>query len=302
MRFPVPNDDAGVHVSEQMVFDALKPQTHEIGYPALREGPRDFATFLRHIHFGVTALSELPCGQYTWAYVKNSTRAERLCCSFSVALLAICVALAVYFGVYYNTALSPLDDEDWYIPRTEWLAEAYDNDDIQTEYEPVRLVVIQHTAGAVCYTFQKCCTEVRNLQNWFINKKDRDIPYNFLIGNDGRVYEGRSWHKEGAYLIGYNRCSVGIGFMGDYREEIKGYTKVTESQQRTLHKILDEGIKLGYLHPDYKVIAAKDLQNDPAYQSPGSNLYNAMQKWPHFDDGKRFKNKNCSQITAMAFP
>ncbi|KAJ2954063.1 hypothetical protein O0L34_g2277 [Tuta absoluta] len=243
----------------------------------------------------------MPCGKYAWAYVKNSTRAERICCSVSVALLAVSLALAVYFGVYYNASPRPFDDENWYIPRTVWLAEAYNNVDIPTEFEPLRLVVIQHTAGPVCFTFQQCCTEVRNLQNWFINEKDRDIPYNFLIGNDGRVYEGRSWHKEGAFLVGYNKCSVGIGFMGDYREEVIGHVKVTESQQIRLHKILDVGIELGYLHPEYKVIGAKDLHSDPNYQSPGSNLYNAMQQWPHFDDGARFKLKNCSQITEMAF-
>jgi len=41
-----------------------------------------------------------------------------------------------------------------------------------------------------------------------------DIAYNFLIGEDGRVYEGRGWKVHGAHTLGYNDSSVGISFIG----------------------------------------------------------------------------------------
>lgn len=38
----------------------------------------------------------------------------------------------------------------------------------------------------------------------------------FLIGNDGRVYEGTGWHKVTAHTYGYNRIGLGIAFIGDF--------------------------------------------------------------------------------------
>lgn len=35
-----------------------------------------------------------------------------------------------------------------------------------------------------------------------------------MVGGDGYIYEGRGWGKEGAYAKGYNKKSVGIGFIG----------------------------------------------------------------------------------------
>jgi N-acetylmuramoyl-L-alanine amidase len=36
-----------------------------------------------------------------------------------------------------------------------------------------------------------------------------DIGYNFLVGEDGNIYEGRGWTQTGAHCIGYNSKSIG---------------------------------------------------------------------------------------------
>lgn len=41
-----------------------------------------------------------------------------------------------------------------------------------------------------------------------------DIGYNFLIGCDGTIYEGRGWGVEGAHTFGYNNKSIGVAFIG----------------------------------------------------------------------------------------
>lgn len=38
----------------------------------------------------------------------------------------------------------------------------------------------------------------------------------FLIGGDGRVYEGAGWHTVGAHTYGYNRNGLGLAFIGDF--------------------------------------------------------------------------------------
>ena len=39
-----------------------------------------------------------------------------------------------------------------------------------------------------------------------------DIGYSFLIGGDGRVYEGRGWGRVGAHTYGYNSRAYGIRY------------------------------------------------------------------------------------------
>lgn len=56
---------------------------------------------------------------------------------------------------------------------------------------------------------------VRNIQTYHIESNNwHDIAYNFLIGCDGNVYEGRGWDKVGAHTYGYNKKAIGISFIG----------------------------------------------------------------------------------------
>ena len=48
------------------------------------------------------------------------------------------------------------------------------------------------------------------ISNPFFSKGWSDIGYSFLIGGDGRVYEGRGWGRVGAHTYGYNSRAYGI--------------------------------------------------------------------------------------------
>ena len=45
-----------------------------------------------------------------------------------------------------------------------------------------------------------------------------DIGYNFLVGEDGNVYEGRGWDTVGAYSVPHNSDSIGIAFIGNFND------------------------------------------------------------------------------------
>ena len=47
-----------------------------------------------------------------------------------------------------------------------------------------------------------------------------DIVYNFLIGCDGIVYEGRGWGVQGDHTNGYNHNSIGVAFVGNFRRNL----------------------------------------------------------------------------------
>ena len=60
-------------------------------------------------------------------------------------------------------------------------------------------------------------TSLKRIQNFHIKtKKYNDIAYNFLIGSDGNVYEGRGWKRVGSHTHGFNSKAIGISFVGNF--------------------------------------------------------------------------------------
>lgn len=42
-----------------------------------------------------------------------------------------------------------------------------------------------------------------------IDNKWADIGYHFLVGENGKVYEGRGWNREAAHAPGWNNDAFG---------------------------------------------------------------------------------------------
>ncbi|XP_047543781.1 peptidoglycan recognition protein-like isoform X1 [Vanessa atalanta] len=240
-------------------------------------------------------VKELPLPRYLWNVVKNSSRTERLVCAAALIVLIVCITLIVHFTVQSTKSGSGGDrpPHEWNITREMWLAQSFNSSDIHEKFEPLMLVIVQHTVSGECTKFAQCAAELRTMQGWYIALHHYDIPYNFIIGNDGRVYEGRGWNKEGAHTLGYNRCSVGIGFVGDYRGERPHHTQVTDLQLNRTRMLLEDGVRMGYLRPDFLIVGARDIQDTA---SPGSNLLQALYLFNNYDHKHRFRGLNCTQI------
>uniref|UniRef100_A0A674JCU8 Peptidoglycan-recognition protein SC2-like n=1 Tax=Terrapene triunguis TaxID=2587831 RepID=A0A674JCU8_9SAUR len=82
---------------------------------------------------------------------------------------------------------------------------------------PVPYVIIHHTAGNRCTSQASCIQQVRGIQNYHMDTlRWPDIGYNFLIGEDGNVYEGRGWRTVGAHAKNWNYKSLGFSFLGNF--------------------------------------------------------------------------------------
>lgn len=114
-------------------------------------------------------------------------------------------------------------------------------------------------------------------QNW------DDIGYNFLVGGDGDVYEGRGWDKQGAHTKGFNAGSIGIAYIGTFNKKLPN-----DRQLLAGFLLMNEGVKLGKLTPDYKIYAHRQLI---ASESPGAAFYEIIKKWDHWknDDPEVFE-------------
>ena len=54
-----------------------------------------------------------------------------------------------------------------------------------------------------------------------------DIGYHFIIGRDGKIYEGRSSHIQGAHTGGHNENNLGISMAGDYVSRLPSSTRTS---------------------------------------------------------------------------
>uniref|UniRef100_A0A8C3WCD9 Peptidoglycan-recognition protein n=1 Tax=Catagonus wagneri TaxID=51154 RepID=A0A8C3WCD9_9CETA len=158
--------------------------------------------------------------------------------------------------------------------RREWGALASECN--QKLRRPVRYVVVSHTAGSSCDSPASCGRQVQNVQHHHVRTLQWcDVGYNFLIGEDGLVYEGRGWNIVGAHSGSrWNSLSLGISFMGNYMDRVPPARAI-----RAALSLLACGVARGVLSPNYEVKGHRDVTQT---LSPGDQLYEIIRKWPHY--------------------
>ncbi|KAL0867746.1 hypothetical protein ABMA27_008467 [Loxostege sticticalis] len=140
---------------------------------------------------------------------------------------------------------------------------------------PVPYVVIHHTyIPAACNTTEMCKSSMKSMQNYHNSLGWGDIGYNFCIGSEAGVYEGRGWENKGIHAGRANGVSVGICLIGDWRTELP-----PQSQLEATKALIKTGIKEGYIRPDYKLVGHKQVM---ATECPGGALYQLISTWDHF--------------------
>lgn len=160
------------------------------------------------------------------------------------------------------------------IPRSTWLAQKPMEDYNYIE-GPIKLVIVAHTATESSEKQAINIRIIRDIQCFHIESREwNDIAYNFLVGCDGNIYEGRGWGVVGAHTIGYNSKSMGISFIGCFMRQLP-----TEAALNACRNFLKRGVEEGHLATDYKLIAHCQCRST---ESPGRKLYEELQTWDHF--------------------
>ncbi|XP_072286670.1 peptidoglycan recognition protein 1-like [Pyxicephalus adspersus] len=140
---------------------------------------------------------------------------------------------------------------------------------------PVSNVIIHHTSGSSCSSMASCRIKIRSLQyTHMVIKGLEDIGYNFLIGEDGAVYEGRGWKTNGGHASNYNSISTGIGFIGSYTNHVPN-----TAAQNAAKQLIACGVERNYIKKTYALKGHRDVKNT---KCPGDSFYKAIQKWAHF--------------------
>ncbi|XP_036045187.1 peptidoglycan recognition protein 4 isoform X2 [Onychomys torridus] len=140
---------------------------------------------------------------------------------------------------------------------------------------PAKYVIILHSAGRTCSQSDECRLLVRDLQSWFMDRLNAcDIGYNFLVGQDGGVYEGVGWNHQGSRTDGYNDIALSITFMGVFTGSSPNAAALEAAQD-----LIQCAVDKEYLIPNYLLMGHSDVSNT---LSPGQALYNIIKTWPHF--------------------
>ncbi|KAF5276485.1 hypothetical protein FQA39_LY06554 [Lamprigera yunnana] len=162
------------------------------------------------------------------------------------------------------------------VQRLNWLAQppVEDREYLQC---PVKYVIISHTATERGFTQAENTHLVRLIQTFHIeSKKWSDIAYNFLVGCDGKVYEGRGWGVVGAHTLGYNRVGIGISFIGCYLNVLPTDTALEQAKA-----LIKRGVEMAQIDKDYVLVG--HCQCCPT-ESPGKLLYDEIKTWNHWGE------------------
>ncbi|GAB6032761.1 peptidoglycan recognition protein 1 [Chamberlinius hualienensis] len=147
---------------------------------------------------------------------------------------------------------------------------------------PVNYVFIHHTIGSSCTTQTSCSTVVKGIYNYHTyNQKWSDIGYSFLIGGDGRVYEGRGWGKEGAHTYGWNFVSYAISFIGNYESRVPPAKMISAAKNLILC-----GISKGDIKSSYGLYGHRD---GTCTGCPGNAFYNSLKSWANWHKHGKIK-------------
>ncbi|XP_013189612.2 peptidoglycan-recognition protein LB [Amyelois transitella] len=161
-----------------------------------------------------------------------------------------------------------------FVDRNQWGAEPAKG---QTALgAPVQFVVIHHSyQPGVCLTRQECITAMRSMQSFHQNDQGWvDIGYNFAVGGEGSVYEGRGWENVGAHAVGYNAQSIGICIIGDWINVLPPREALEATKQ-----LIQIGVSLGYISPNYVLMGHRQASDT---ECPGSALFNEISTWDQF--------------------
>ncbi|KAJ8687419.1 hypothetical protein QAD02_023213 [Eretmocerus hayati] len=169
------------------------------------------------------------------------------------------------------------------VPRSEWQAKQPRHEPINLTTIPPNWVVISHTeltrGGGYCETKKECYPLLRNLQIFHRDQQGlNDIVYNFLVGGDGTVYEGRGWDIEGQHTKGYDSKSLGIAFIGDFESK-----SPREEQVNGVKNFLEYAVSQNKLTKDYKLIGQNQVPDEHT-NSPGSKVSKIIKTWEHWTE------------------
>lgn len=133
-------------------------------------------------------------------------------------MIPILLAVAITLLVIFLLPKSPNEPSEYFVPRVEWTEDQQAGNKLLSK--PIKGTIVGQTDDREsCFTKEDCIAKIKSIRAR--SSHLNDIPWNFLVGGDGRVYEGRGYRYEGEHTSSgdssdYNDVGIGIGFIGNF--------------------------------------------------------------------------------------
>lgn len=190
--------------------------------------------------------------------------------------LLLGIIIAVYLLLLQVPRPWPVSHPFYLVERNVWWkqpAEAFELSPL--EKFATQNVIILHTRSETCHDQAACIQLVQKLQNDAWSQNGTHIPYNFLIGGDGKTYEGRGWKSQHGFskLPGINDTIV-VGVIGTFNDKRPDNVMIAETKA-----LLTESIRRFSLSPNYRIYGVIDnsIPNNDA-----AELYAEIKEWRHW--------------------
>ncbi|XP_066260305.1 peptidoglycan-recognition protein 1-like [Euwallacea similis] len=168
---------------------------------------------------------------------------------------------------------SSYKDTYYMIVRNKWLAQPTE---VPNRDGPAKYVIICYTGTHESNKQSDNVLTMRLMQTFHIESNGGlDIDYNFCIGSDGNVYEGRGWSKIGNHSPSYDKKSVGIAFIGSFVNHLPPNIALQRCKELIAH-----GLKIGAVSPDYELLGN---YQSTSIHSPSLKLFEEIKTWKHWN-------------------
>lgn len=159
------------------------------------------------------------------------------------------------------------------VTKSQWNGRAAKSDNLPKR--PATFVIVHHTVTGACSTRSSCSQIVRSIQNHHINQnKWSDIGYNFLISDNGEIYEGRGWNKWGAHAVNYNSKSIGVSFIGNFQN-----SRPTAKAINAFRQLVACAVERNSLSKNYILKGHRQVNKTAC---PGNSFYELVKTWPNY--------------------
>ena len=209
--------------------------------------------------------------------------------TFSVVIIVFLIWLIFYLLTYSNpTTLINRETTLHIFSRSEWGAEKPKRE-LSSLSLPIRRIIIAHTAddNASCFDSNQCKLRVKKIQE--DNLELDDIPYNFLIGGDGSIFEGRGIEFKGQHTSNvngssYDEIGIGVAFIGTCTSSLPLMKQID-----AFHKFVEYFINKNMITEDHKIFLQDHLSKQ---KIPADSLFETVKTFKNFRPGKVEFNHN----------
>lgn len=155
------------------------------------------------------------------------------------------------------------------VPRSSWTKKP-----IGSNHQPmngVTRITVHHTGEYAAWADISDVEVVTRIDRY--HREDRRwsaIGYHYLVGKDGRIYEGRPAKYQGAHTLSANENNLGISVIGDFQQRLP-----TAAQLAALSSFLDDQ-RSRYRVAKTRIYGHRDLHKSIC---PGNALYAWLGKY-----------------------